>query len=455
MERYLNLRLNDLLFWLVIILLCSSCTVSRYEMVSMGSEGDFIKSPSSAIKVKNDGTLKHQYCYIIFYGLTGKYQDILNRLPDCEAWSGNTDYFLSSENQKKLKNKLSSPKSHPLFYLFDTVVSTKTNYKSATLNKEKSIYFLQFDYSILTKGTADQVVNNFNQLSNDLLKEAANLEGNTANNWPVSICQNILESIWEVILIPERASLRRFAYHVDEKASFVLLSSQIGMKVDFQNLYSAKASSSKPEKWNYNLEYQSIISFYRTEDGLLKQTPFLNIEKDKSNNLPSNSPKDETDATENLQASSADLQLSDNTNKQNFIGLYQNYMKRNVYSSSEGTNNGTINKDDDLFIGNSIILLNKKLDNLLAIDGSNIKATFGSGQLLYHNYSRNLITPIIYIHLNGSLIPVTLGTTLGMLNQYYKTGKSFSFHRQFKEKYYLMKGWNSSTLLLPGDRINF
>ncbi len=452
MKYYRYLKSEGLLIWLVSVLLLSSCSVSHYEIISAGSKGDFIQSPSVALKLKPDNTPKNKYYYVIFYGISNKYQETIDGLSKCESWSGNTDYF-PNNNQPKLEKKLNSQKTGHLFYVFN-IVSTKATYSSATLNREKNIYFLQFDYNTLTQGAATTVTNNFNQLANDLLVEVAGMEGTASNNWVVSTCQNMVESIWELVPIPQTASLGRFAYKVNDKESSVLLSPKIAIKVDHQNIYSAKASSSIPDKWNYNLEYQSIITFYKADDGSIKQSPFLNIEKNTAIDLPSNSPIDKYDASENLQTSSADLQLSANTNKQNFICLFQNYMKSNIYSS-EGTSDMTINKNDDLYIGNSVLLLNKKLDLLLARDNSNVKATFGSGQLLYHKYSRTLITPVIYVFVNGNLVPIILGSTIGMLNQYYNIGTDFSCHRQFKGKYYKMKSWNSNTLLLPGDKISF
>lgn len=446
-------------------LLCSivfcSCSIFRnpsYETVRVGAD-TIIQSPVIRYKYKSYGKkAKNRYCYVLLYGITSNYNEAKDNLNEYEAWCGDIDYFVNDVSKRKLLKKRNPVKAGHLTGGVNPIRTGPGAYQSATLHNQNTLYFVQLDYSVLISGDR---VSNFQQLARDLLIETFGKEGSGGFNWPRSISQNITSKILEAVPCPSRAVLSPFVYTVSPEESFVLVGPHVALRVDHQSLYSVTPASTIPRKWNYHLEYQSVINFFRGNDGALKQTPFLEIEKNTSRSLPDNNPLEAQafphadPSKQSLLTSSADLQLSANTNTQTFVGLYQNFMKRNVHSSWEGVSDATYNKDDDLFIGNSMLLLNTNLATLISnfSDPSHVRATFGSGQPLQHQYSRILMTPVIYVQVNGNFLPVALGSTIGILDQQYHLGSGMQVSRLSRGQYYPLNGWNSNTILLPGDKI--
>jgi len=154
-----------------------------------------------------------------------------------------------------------------------------------------------------------------------------------------------------------------------------------------------------------------------------------------------------------LQASTADIQLSQDLNKQKYLYLFQNNFKRN-------NSNTTSNADDNDFSqNNSLLLFNSLIDNsfINSVDQTmpvpqNIKGT------MYSSFGmRNLINPVIPVIINNTNTLINLNSTLGIIKDQgiIPSIKNIKVYRIYKNSYKKIKSLTNSLILLPTDKIEF
>ncbi len=415
---------------------------------------EYILPPASNLLFRKDSVPKDRftYFYIVIQNLGGDYSAAVNSIRQAQSWHGSIDYFTTTSARigERLHDAISGKGCQ-------CNTCDGQTFKIGPLDPIGQSIFIQLNYRQLTlPGPAPR----FDKLARDLLLALYSFETKAGNvcpgsiTWPPGISQEIIEKIFELVPVPQASSLSRFAFTANNVESFVLLNPKIILKVDRQSLYTPK---NPPEKWNYNLESQVLITFYKNDQGQIRQIPFLQLNTGMNDDpFPSNSLiKDDNYSA--LLTSSGDLQLSENTRWSHYIALYQNYMKRNSHASSRGVDDNARSEDKDAFIGNTMLLLNNNLAVLLTTPGdpSHVKATFASGAILNAGFSRTLMQPMIHITLNGTPTTVQLGSSLSMLSQHIPIGDSFTLYRLHQGKFKKIKYANPATLLLPGDKISF
>jgi hypothetical protein len=234
------------------------------------------------------------------------------------------------------------------------------------------------------------------------------------------------------------------------------------LKIDHLLFYSDPNGANEFDGFNYYLSGQTILSFYRGQNGMIKQSAFLKLDENTTPNfLPNNSNVSNTNKLSHIQASSIDVQLSSITNKK-FYGLYQNFLKRNNNKSSKGTCND--NKDDEVYGGGSIMLFSDAPDDIMNYPNGNsanvVLSNFCNGKLVYSATTtkpgcRSVITPTLTVNLNEIPQFVTLGTRIcDWLQMQTLPSKSMHLLRLYNGTLKEVKDFNYNTFLLSGDKIS-
>ncbi|SMD08311.1 hypothetical protein [Pedobacter nyackensis] len=331
------------------------------------------------------------------------------------------------------------------------------------LTNEDQNVIIEFDYTSLLDSLSKDL-KYLERLSVRLLNGLSKVQ-DTLKFWPEQgICQNIVEKVFEYIPKPEYAVLSKFGTCITDSSSFVLLNPSIGLKIDHQDFYGdTKNQNNQFDRFNYYFTGQTTLFFYRDSEGHLKQSSFLDIEKNnKVGFLPINNAIRSTDISTHIQASSVDLQMSNSINRIKYVGLFQNYLKRNNGNSSEGISNAKLNKDDDLFIGNSYLILADTIQNLLSYPSKTsavTKSTFGCGGLFgtkedEQKGGRSVITPIFPIYINGNINYISVGTKLGsVLLNYGLAYRDLKIFRKYNGRMFKIKYKQNYFTLLPGDHL--
>jgi len=437
--------------WLL-VLVCLSIFAStsaqpNYRIKLVKDRGIFILPPHA--KIAHEGLFcsrkeltwrehsRFSYQYIIFSGLrkNSNYAYLSEKAKKAEYFFSSTDATIFLENK---------------YNIYDKGVLTPHRGARILFSNDSSVIALIIDNTVLMKGDP---VANFNILSIDLLLRFAGLE-HVYGAGVSGFSQVLLEKIFELIPHPQQNALSQFIWSSSTGKSFVLLNPRIALFVDHQTFFILRPNL--PGNWNYNLGQQDYISFYRSADGQLKQSPFIDFEHGEDQ-MPDN--KKDRDGKTILLTSSADIQLGNNTRSLAYVALYQDYMKRNTATSSTGSNDLTHKaKDKDLYIGNSMLLFNNNMNTLITDPTSpdNTRAGFGNDTLLLdpNQFARRLITPAIPIWLNGQLLPVKLGSTVDMQDQQTPLGSNFKIQRWHNGKYRKLKYYTPDTYFLPGDKVN-
>lgn len=426
------------------------------EAVNSDEKIEFIVPPSTHWGYKKNGIKKcihKRFYYIEFFGLTKDYFGAVEELYETESWSGNTDYFeekkIPNHNRNKLNKKLKEEKNSLIESdSLKTLVSGK-HFKCATLDNSKSVFFIQIEYETLLEGDRQQIIDNFNVFAQDLLIEISKQE--EANEWAKSISQNLVEKVFELIPVSQEASLSRYLLAVNDTFSFVLLNPKIGMMVDHSERSMAKYDTNGPifSSWQMNYLGQSLIRFYRDEEGVFKQTPFINTTNKQPNNDPEN-----IIANSVLLSSSADIQLTEGIKCKKYIGVFQYSKVRN--NNSEQVKAVYLEDNVD---GNSQVLFFDEFDTTFfktlkntnpsdSVDGEIFSATFGM---------RNIITPVIQIYINGERLTVPLNSTCNIIKQQgiIPCLEKIKVYRLSAKGYGLVKGPISNLKFLPNDKIEF
>ena len=316
---------------------------------------------------------------------------------------------------------------------------------------------IEVDLDMLLSNEASYVPN-YNLLSADLVTTLSRLE----NVLSPSISGDIKEKVFETVPIPQNASLSRYSVSIDDSRSVVLLNQKIILKVDNVMFFYDPNGQKEFDGFNYFLSGQTTFSFYRDQNGKLKQSAFLKLDENRTPNfLPNNSIVSPTDKLNHIQSSSVDIQLSSITKKK-FYGLYQNFLKRNNDKSSKGVRVDNI--DDNLYRGGSILLFSDDPNDIISFPRGNtantVQSTFCNGKLIYNSLTQNpgcrtVITPMIPLFLSETPQFAILGSTTGQwLQMQAVPKKNLRLFRIYNGVLKKVKGWNDNTFLLPGDKIS-
>lgn len=463
-----------------------------YKTKNSRGIGQFIVPPDTYWGYKENGNKKcgyDRYYYVFFYGLDKDYIKSISELDYADCSSGNIDYF---DDESKL------PKSNALSKKIkerNTALIQKANFKkSITTNlfqgghlaHDNSVYFIQIDYNTLIDTNIVNTINNFNQLAKEILIEISGKEEEF--NWPTSICQNLVEKVFELIPIPQEAALARYGLIQNSSFSLLPLNPKIHLRVDHASLYDSRTSDdvtntqlyldylkalidtndTAPEKnsktvqvplererlqsalqassWRFQFTGQSIISYSKFQDNngdvFFKFDPFIGSKYTKVG-----TDNDYPDASRKLLASSVDIEFTSILNNSKYLFLFQQYLRDN--NSNSGTS-GAIGRccGENPLRCNSLIFYSDDM-NLLS---SNFKdceiitnyAIFGE---------RSPIVPLILIEVNSNKLFIPFGYTVFDLisNGYIKA--AFRLKREFSGTTRPFKNPNLETLLLPGDVI--
>jgi hypothetical protein len=316
-----------------------------------------------------------------------------------------------------------------------------TNYKIKYSFDQKAL-LLQIDYGrIINNQTTEEITNAFLELSKNLLIEFSKHEKKQSDSydWPSSLSQNLVEKIFELIPIPQEASLARYISQIDEGKSFVLLNPKIKLKID------AVEKVKDGNNWYFNLLGTTLITINRNNEGQIIQNPF---HKFQVNGMPNNIVKDKTV----LQASTEDIQLSESLKECPFVFIWQNNLKQNNKASQPGSCDDA---ETDLINCNSQLWHFDKLNSFYTTDGTN-DLDYGSVKYISSYGSRNLITPAIDIIVNGNLIQCPLGSSLNQLRNLMVIPLSIKFYRFWNNRYVKINNIDiDNLLLLPNDKIIF
>ena len=263
--------------------------------------------------------------------------------------------------------------------------------------------------------------------------------------WPKGISQRIIAELFQVMPYPEESSLLRFVADTNKKRSFVLLDSSIRLQVDAVE----RLKTPNTVQWHYRLLGTSIISFTRNAYGDLIQSPLYQFEEAGPVSVPNNI----WSGKSVLLASTADVQFSSALNRSPYVFVQQRFFKKNNnVGSSEGLCAGL--EDDLTDRCNSVLYHFSDLRSFYDaregwINGTraNYLSSFGT---------RNLITPLIDVIVNGRREQVPLNTSLRQFRASQNIPIQLQYFRLCRGKYTRVDLRRSDDiLLLPGDTLTY
>jgi hypothetical protein len=450
-----------LLLYLILpaLMTYGQCTFRiRPVRVENGTSPNFILPPRAKIagqgifgcrklltyRLKSRSRFKYQYCIFSHLRSSDPYYTLLDKI-------GKAEYFFSSDDATIFLEQK--------YTIYDGGTLTPGKAARVFYSNDSSTVAIEIENDVVMSGDP---VKNFNQLAIELLTLLAHA---SPGDWPNAgdIAQQMMTTLFGLIAHPQVSDLAGWGYTGSVDKSFVLMDPQFVLDVDSEALKNLRPDMLGT--WNYNFYKGTPIRFYRNENGVLKQKALVHFEKN-ANELPNNKVGN-TEVKNTLLASSADLQLSLSTKNLRYIAWYQDFSKRDNQTdnqtSSMGVANGLINRDDDVFIGNSMLLLSDDLGLLLnhPTDPSIVRAAFGNGGLLTSQnaaalrgqFARRTITPLIHFWWNGENRWEPLGTTLDILNQESRLPDGFRIERMYRGRYRKLRYATPTTFLLPEDKI--
>ena len=424
-------------------------------------------------KIANEGFIFHKQFLEYKISPRFKYQYVLIK-------GINSNYFTSIQALKKAtliqKNLFSS-----------SVKSVKKKYQlnsNGTIGAFVTYYISSNCDNVLFQINYEKLLNdfkNFYQYKKELFEGVSDLEetySKTPHPWAQSITQDIVQKIYELTPIPEKSALDQYLVFIDDFKSSVILNPKVWIAVDNVEKVNSKIFNSGEDNgvrteynkfWNYNLNGQTIIKFYRDNDGNLSQSPFLRFSIQDPHILPTNilnsdnnpDPKKNEPYAGNLLASSADIQLSANIKGSKFIYLFQDDFKANNQKSGSKD----LSADNSFTSENSVLLFYDKIDSKFidAIDTKNPDPYSISGCKYGVFGMRNLITPIVPVYVNNLLQTVVLNSTVniakqqGLIPDLHKLIISRIYNGYYKKILVTKKNilLIENCLILPGDSFKF
>lgn len=410
---------------IILLILFSNLFIQSYAQCSYRikknkDKGDFIIPPKSNFSLTKSNSVKNKF----------KYQFItIDKLND-------VNYYEVIKNLNEAKSYYCKKDKH-------SSTDTKINSVYIKYDNANSKVTIQIDWSsIIDNHSKDEIKVCIFELAKDLLIEFASHENKEGFNWPISISQSIVEKVFELIPIPQEASLSRYIAQVDKEKSFVLLSPKIKLKVD-----ATDTLTDKNDDWQYRLINSNIIKLLKDSRGNTIQTPFIQFQSKSVGHMPTNNITNKGI----LQASSADIQLSSTLNQCPFIFLVQNKFKKNSkISNTDCTLCG--GKEWNMDECNSVLYHYKTIHKDFHDDGLDKNKIDYSSAFGY----RNLITPLINIYLNNNSLDIVLGTTLSQLKLQQNLPKNLKILRLYKGIYKIVNLKSGcDIILLSSDVLKF
>lgn len=305
---------------------------------------------------------------------------------------------------------------------------------------------IQLDYSKLVNASVEQ---EFGNLSWALLKKIFELEVKFA--WPPSICQSIVQKIFELVPAPQSISLARFGYVQTTKFSLLLLDPKMKLFADNSSLVSNPLSEGRSL---YHLDGVNTINFFRDKKGEIKQLPYLSLDRSvmPASKIAKYSRQDGSGVTITyyLIAGSADLELSAKMSASRFLALYQPVTKSGNPAEKLGDDD-TNDCCESAYDCTSQIVLSDDISSIFA------PAKSCMGMPLYENVSvlgeRNTMRAYYTIFINGNSQPVLAGTTLSQLINEGSITESTKVMRVHHGRLVDVKMHKNDITLLPTDHL--
>lgn len=488
---------------LIIAIPFSGITQNRYRIKKTEGHGYFIYPPKAKLKFKKKGGLregcKYHYIYIDFLklGKDGDYYDILENLNKAEYFSWGKDFkhicfdwecgedgspvsgeskgSLSS-NRKRGKIKIKKKCKKVNNEKGKGVAASRKkpydkhpvgSYAQVKYSYDERAFLLQIDYEKLLNDNGKTVEESFFELAKDLLIEFSKKERKQTESydWPIGISQSIVEKIFELIPVPNEASLARYYGKITEDGSSILLSPKIKLKVDLTGKHQHPEDESI---FNYGYLGQSTLEFNRDSTGYLRQNAFYEFQNNVSYEVPGNYIVQDkvAEKTIHIQSSASDLQLSFITKDKSYTMLYMDFLKRNNSTSNRGDGNYN-DADKMLYKGNGILLLSDSIRKLCSLTRANylqdpdlVKSVIGCDSLVAESSTsvfgcRPVMTPLFTIMLNGEIADIIVNTRKCNLYERYSLPYRYKMYRIQKGKLVRFKKPRSSIILLPGDHITY
>lgn len=418
---------------------------SRYRVEKI-NKVDFILPPKSKLKTKGDGgnvVAKYRYHFVTLKNLRNSYLGAAEQVEVADYYynerpGGKVDEVSAGDPFESFK----VPGSEFCAVLYSGEnVTLRIDYE-AVLANHKSPYAAPRD--------GNEIIEMFSKLGVNLLEHFSQKEKDTAHPWPTGISQNVVEKVYELMPVPQPASLARYGMVVTDYESFVLINPKILLLVD--NVEKSYLEPERNSDWQFNLLGQTLIPMNRGEDGSLVQSPFLKL----ANRLSETKLKDGS----TLQASSADVQMSAQLAQSRFIAIYQEGFKRNNSKADIGADDCQ-EAELNHTVCNAELLLFKNADKEF-FDCMNLFKPANRCRNNKHIISsafgpRSLITPVIYVLLNGEPQLVKLNSTLRFLSQRHDLPplKRLKVYRKHRGGYRRVDGFGGDLLLLPNDKVSF
>jgi hypothetical protein len=434
------------------------CNYRIKEVSVNGKNIDFLLPPKAKIakegfifhkkKLVFETTSRFRYQYIIIKGITKEYTSSIEAV--------------AKASYKRLKSKIST-KELAKYNINTGPLAINSSLGTAYyVSPKNDNLILEIDYDLL--------LNNLSQFKIyylDLFTKLSELnENNTWAGANGSIVRNIMQAFFELTPIPQDQSLGRYMAILNDNIAFLLLDPKIWLQVDNAQKEKPKLSyvdnhnniiKGDDDFWSYNLKGVTVIKFFYNNDGSLMQYPLLKFSTNTT--FPANTLNIDAGAKAQpyegtLQASTADIQLTQNLNKQKYMYLFQHNFKRNNSNATPIKNFDANNFSED----NSQLLFNSLIDNSFI---NSIDVAYNPQSDNRTKYSvfgmRNLINAVVPIRLNNETSTVNLNSTLSInKNQgLIPPIEKIKVYRIYKGSYKPIKSFKDDLLILPDDKIEF
>lgn len=388
----------------------------------LNSEGWFCNKDNYTFKTGS----KYRYQYMAIKGL--KTPNYYTASAAVEA----ADYFHARGKQTALLQKKYCAIAAPS-------ISTADGSAALYISTDGSCAVIEIDMDVMFSG---DIRTNYFKMTISLLEMLQGKEKDPNITWTRGISQKIIADLYQLIPYPEESSLLRFVADGNTTRSFVLLNPSIHLKVDAVE----RINVSGTVKWGYRLLGTNLITFTRSNDGKLVQSPFRHFQE-----ALANVPDNVLTGKNILQASTADIQFSSALSELPYIFLQQEGFKKN---NNDGSSDGPCTFTEETLTDkcNSVLY---HFDDLSSFyDGNTLDITHAKNLSSFG--TRNLITPVIPVIINGRRELVPLNTSLLQLQASYNIANSMEFTRLRMGTYMKVDvKKNDDVLLIPGDTINY
>lgn len=446
------MKITFLTFFLVLFS-ALTCSAASYRERTFNNV-KFILPPGSDLKVQGNG-LKSSYRYHFIYisGLSTKYEESQDRIYE-EA-----EYYHSKKKDGKHGSNFISISSPTGFvYLADTgsTVEIRINYQEFWGKSEEELKTI------------------FSNLAYSLLIELSKKEPGAR---AVTLCQDIVEKVFERIPIPSAASLSRFGYRNDAARTVMLLNPKIDLFVSTSSRVRGNGNNFIDQ---FGLPVQ--VSFDRRQDPdndyvyIIQRTQ---IGTDRAsyptNYLPSTPTGNDNSGKLTLLTTNGDIQNSKSLNTLKFIAYYEGTLGQNNLFVPDGPLNptapapnssvskpakaipkGTCENPNSICANGSYLLFSDNLADFYENSPNSPpskpqKGVFGE---------RNPIDPSLQITMqwvpnrrDTGPVWLSVGKRISDMIGKGKVYKNYKLRRVFNRTPILFKDASPETYLLPGDQI--